>query len=530
MTSRDSRNSSFRELRRLLILGGVCACTWLCVFVSDLELSDQGKVKSSLYRIPPLTEWHMASVQWPHLLPVYIEKDEENSATHMDDQWWVTLEGDDQRRAIDPYLLERLTTSFSVPIIIETRELLSEDDARQLGLSDVALELKIVDQNSEHLRLRIGAEHRRHSTWVRKVSDTGQASPIAWRVNQRLRRALDHLPPTWPDRRFGLRKGGELVKVNCHRGGRDTVSRTPHSMSWSIIRDQETADWTIETEGLAPPLDHAATQGFTYTLQTLKVSHYLRRGEAEGMLSPHWRPTHHCSWEGASGEKGWVELGRARLNHRGEGRGAQDKKRAMSDLHAIAVGPWGSGVLPPHIAHFVTPELVQLLNRALSPIEPSRLIEVSYHPPPSPLLHDSNEDSQSLQSPWYLRKKNTGWWMEKFQNGEWVKSPISEIAMRPWLSLLTQQSASVSDLSSKTRADLVETGDERATLILTFAKGSQVCPIAIDQSKRCDLVFRALSPTRLLNRGLKVWRRTMDGVEFTLTEQHSEALVRGPSN
>ena len=520
---------------------------WLSVMVNEVDLSTSVHDENSVTQIPPLSEWRAMKIMRPQHLSIEIERKGERSeksrgylgavVNHqkISPEWHVTLGDGTPKRAMDPALTRGLKTVLQTLKVIETRTLLSEDEARPLGLTDAALELTVYTQRSRKLRLRVGAEHLRHSTWVRKISSEGHPSSMAWRVNQRLRKALDHLPHAWQDRRFGPLQGGELIKVSCHRGPhnvlghRDLERDTKH---WTIVKDHSSQEWRLKTDRLSPPLDLAATRAFIYTLKTLKVMSYLPRGETIGALSMEWRATHSCTWESEKGEEGWVDLGRARLSLQNPSY-QKGQSPHLDRLWPVVSSPRGVGPLPDHIAHFVTPELSQLLRRSLIPERTDRLIEVSYMPPPSPLRDHTLIDPQRQSSPWRLLKRATGWWFSKFEKGIWRESPVPESAMSMWLSLLTKDSASVS-YQMKDQRELVTTrqgqGEDSigALITLSLSVSAEGCPRSILNDQSCSLSLRSIPSKTPQGQDLRRWQRGEDGVDFILAEQHSRALEKGP--
>lgn len=518
MKSAGDQNAKLRLFKVIAL----CGLAWGGLWFSDRAPQQQENRVNTRSKLPSIHSWESIEVSWPELYGMTLEraKDRRSKDKVEEDRgrWFVNFGGQGGLRPIDRALAERLYDEFSNVYIVEKRSVKQRESARQLGVTEAALEIKIkyLDHLSQPriLRLRIGAEHMRHSTWVRSLSEEGDPLETAWRVNRRLRRAVDHLPEKWPDRRFGLLGEGGLSLITCFQGEHDAPSHHRRHQ-WSIGQVDDQESWQLVTEERAPTLDQTAIRSFVYTLRTLKVSRYLNRSKVSSV----WRPVHSCLWESNLGERGWVSFGQ--LSRKDLDPMLKVNARAGERPLHIVESSRGIGVIPDHIAHFLTPKLSQLLNRSLSMVDISAFISIDYIPPPAP-LQPLNEP---LTTRWRAEKSSTGWWLHSSRYGERVKSPLRRQAIDQWLSLLTKSTASV-EYTSQRQSGAVTTG---ATITLTLAEES--CPpqwSAHREEPRCvfTLVERPASSEALSS--IHQWLRPKDQLSFKLSNSHHHRLVRGP--
>ena len=520
----EEQSKAYQNLmqKRLLRLSGLCLSLWLIVLIKPSVFERQSISSDQSLAWLSLENWQSFTLSRTGDQSVSIFKKmsstkEVNTINdHIQTQWFVQGRGR-VTRTIDPLLQERLIEELGQLKILESRPIHNEVEAKALALSEVALTVSIQDKQGKSLRFRIGAEHLRHSTWVRKLDEQDQAEPTAIRLNGRLRRALDHLSHRWADRRLGLKDDDDLTKVHCFQG-RKSNPKHLRRRAWTLQNQQqrqnfqgrpnspesdvqESNSWFLDFQP-KPTLHQSTIKGFIYTLKTLRVSKFV---QAKDLINP-WRPTHTCLWESTRGQNGWISFGKAQLKAH-----QKTTSSAHSPLLDLAESQFGLGIIPSHLTHFLVKRPARLFSRKLSFADPSEIIEVSFIPPPSPLLTTISFG----KSNWQLSKLATGWYLKS--NGN--KQLLSEDQQTQFFEQLSRESAQVS-YAPRDLSRLLKDYSMKARLNIKLL--SSVCQKYELDSCGFELILvKVNSQAKLFS-----WYRPHDGLLFTISADQQESLIR----
>ena len=473
---------------RFIVLISLTILAWGGVYLIDTPSEQQILEENKSVDWPPLATWRVFKMQRKAMPDVLMTKTHDLN----DPQaiaWSVKLV-DQTLRPLDPLLQARLEEELTSPTIIETRSLIDETDIRQLGLTNVALKISIQTDEQEEHRFLIGAEHLRHSTWVRPIDANGKAKPIAWRMSGRLRRALDHIAHKWPDRRVSIRNQSHLTQINCFQGTHETIP-VQRRRAWTMIKQNN--QWGLATTDRSPTLHAPSVQSFIYTLSSLRVARFISHED----LPAQWRPTSTCFWFAEGGEEGWLSFGQATI--------------ALNNEQVNVVkSKYGIGLIPNYIAHFLAPQFNRFLSRRLSLVETDHLQKIIYTPAPSPLVA-----STLRQKPWRMEKLKTGWWLMTGQD----KAPISQSRFTKFFNMLKKESAQVIYRPAFKTTDQVTGARVRFFMTPTFCQSSK------ELKPQADCSFDLTEILTDGDQSLKRWVREQDGLIFSLTPSHHRDLV-----
>ena len=539
-----------RSARRLWMITGIASLVWFGVYLADQEPESGFQERSNTRHLPDFSHWQSITLTRPSTHKVTLTRTSRRNAAQSDHVWLVSLPHEPQR-PVDPLLIRRLSALTTLDEL-EERVMQGETASRALGLTEVALAIEVTLSSKYQastprttLRFRLGAEHQRHSTWIQRLDAQGAASGPAVRVNGRLRRALDHDPHRWPDRRVAHTEPQRLEAIICYLGGYQHVAPGHFPSSTDQTHHSETSDQTksgsasvisswrhhdtrhrtwmihrvkdqwrarkLTRNGVTRPrdtpargsalLDQSVVHGLAYTLGSLRFERFINVRE----LPKTWRPTYTFEWVDHQGIQGRLSLGRVTL------KGAQ---------HPIWIGESqkGIGVIPSHLTQLLTPRLSQLLKRAPFPLDVATLTEVSYLAPPTPIvLSETMEASRS----WSMEKRSTGWWLTTPPGG-----PVAERALTSWLDQARRNSAAASLIEDKIRAAQpdAQTSAPQAELLMTTVD-EDFCE-SLGQTTPCKFVLTHTIPPD--GHTTFTWMRLGDGVRLSLSRGHHRALISGP--
>ena len=403
-----------------------------------------------------------------------------------EDSWYLNRLGHPPR-VIDPLLLKRLEQELSDLRIIETRPVDTDQGRKAFGVSAVALTMKVMTQGQKQLRFRVGIEYQRDSAWVLPLNEQGQPAAKMLRIKGRLRRALDHAPSRWPDRRLAHNDPHKLVEISCVKASR---KEQPSHTYWLLKREEQV--WQLVGKKKKAVLDPAAVQTLAYTLGSLRFDRYL----AEGDLTSSWRPAYTFKWVDQGGIEGSITLGRTRI-------------RDIELPVWVGKGPAGLGLLPDHLTSWLSPRIETILARGLLPVEVASLLKISFQPAPIPL---ASQQGRKLAG-WSIERKSTGWWLTT------PHYPIAPQELKEWFTLLDQDTASAELWSNQ---DVLNRSGAR----LEFTTRDQAFCLALNEPVPCS--FFLDEELRPKSDRLSRWLRSSDEVIFTMSPRHRQAVMKGP--
>lgn len=489
--SRNYERSAWQKLAwmRLRRLGILSALLWGANYSLPYEESELSSHLSAHQTWQGFAHWKQVDVSrvgW-----------DDFSLIHHEGGWHVQQSGH-STRPVDPLLVTRMMGELNHLEVLEERSLRGIEAHRALGLTEVALTLRVHTRDGPARLLRIGAEHQRGSTWILPIDEKRSEVTYALRLNGRMRRALDHPPWRWADRRVSFVDPHKVSWFKSYVGEytRGELSPYQRGRAWSMTREDET--WSPTSgQGKGLLIDQAAIKTLAYTLGSLKFERFLNVNEQPKA----WRPAYTFEWRDTLGEFGWLSLAKTSL-------------RASTTPIWLARSQYGYGVMPPHLIQILSPRLDAVLSRHLLPVSSGKIKRIAYIPAPSPLVQTT---PRAEYQGWILERRSAGWWSV----GAHMDQPIDPAAMKQWFTLLDREA-----LDARLEQEASTDATSAAQIIFyLYQTGSASSAMTGGDDALHEIRLHILSGGEA---DLIQLVRSSDRVMLSVREDHLESMLAGP--